>query len=90
MNEGERTLIVDDILTTGGSVSEVVNLVKEYKGQIIGIGVLLDRSGGKVRFDYPLKALAIVEAKTYEPDNCPLCEEKVPLVKPGSKKIDLL
>jgi len=90
LNEGERTLIVDDILTTGGSVGEVVNLVKEYKGDIVGIGVLLDRSGGKVRFDYPLKALAIVEAKTYQPESCPLCKQNIPLVKPGSKKIDLL
>jgi len=86
LNEGERTLIVDDILTTGGSINEVVNLVKENKGDIVGIGVLLDRSGGKVKFDYPLKALATVEAKTYHPDNCPLCKENVLLVKPGSKK----
>ena len=90
LNEGERTLIVDDILTTGGSINEVINLVKEYKGNIIGIGVLLDRSGGKVKFDYPLKALATVEAKTYQAENCPLCGENVPLVKLGSKKIDLL
>jgi len=87
LNEGERTLIVDDILTTGGSINEVINLVKEYKGNIIGIGVLLDRSGGKVKFDFPLKALATVQAKTYQPESCPLCKENISLVKPGSKKI---
>jgi len=86
LNPGEKTLIVDDILTTGGSINEVINLVKEYKGNIIGIGVLLDRSGGKVKFDYPLKALATVQAKTYQPESCPLCKENISLVKPGSRK----
>ena len=87
LKKGEGVLIVDDILTTGKSINEVVDLVKKYDGEIIGIGVLLDRSGGKVEFGYPLKALATTEVKNYSPEVCPLCKKGEPLVKPGSRKI---
>jgi orotate phosphoribosyltransferase len=87
LKKGERVLIVDDILTTGKSLNEVIDLVKQYEGEIIGMGVLLDRSGGKVKFGYPLKALATTEVKNYSPDQCPLCKKGEPLVKPGSRKI---
>jgi orotate phosphoribosyltransferase len=87
LKKGEKVLIVDDILTTGKSLNEVIDLVKQHEGEIIGMGVLLDRSGGKVKFGYPLKALATTEVKNYSPDRCPLCEKGEPLVKPGSRKI---
>jgi orotate phosphoribosyltransferase len=86
LKKGERVLIVDDILTTGKSVNEVIDLVKKNDGEIIGIGLLLDRSGGKVSFGYPLKPLAITEVKNYTPEECPLCKKGEPLVKPGSRK----
>jgi len=87
LKKGERVLVVDDILTTGKSVNEVVDLAIKHGGDIIGIGVLLDRSGGKTKFEYPLKALATTEVKNYSPDECPLCKKGEPLVKPGSRKI---
>ncbi len=87
LKKGERALIVDDILTTGKSVKEVIDLVKKHDGEIIGIGVLLDRSGGKVDFGYPLRPLATTEVKNYSPDQCPLCRKGEPLVKPGSREI---
>ncbi len=87
LKKGERVLIVDDILTTGKSVNEVIDLVKKNDGEIIGIGLLLDRSGGKVDFGYPLKPLAVTEVKNYPPEECPLCKKGQPLVKPGSRKI---
>ena len=83
----EKVLIVDDILTTGGSVSEVVQLVEKHEADIMGIGILLDRSGGKVKFDYPLKALAITDVINYRPEECPMCKSGEPLIKPGSRKI---
>ena len=86
LQKGERVLIVDDILTTGGSVHEVIQLVKNYEGNILGIGVLLDRSGGKVKFDYPLKALAVTEVTNYHREECPMCKTGEPLIKPGSRK----
>ncbi len=83
----QRVLMVDDVLTTGGSVREVIDLVERCQGKIIGIGFILDRSGGKISFKYPLKALAAVEALTYHPSDCPLCRKKLPLVKPGSREV---
>ena len=87
LRKGERVLIVDDILTTGKSLNEVIDLVRKHDGEIIGIGLLLDRSGGKVDFGYPLKPLAVTEVKNYSPDECPLCKKGEPLVKPGSRTI---
>jgi orotate phosphoribosyltransferase len=87
INKGERVLIVDDILTTGGSLREVIELVKEYEGKILGIGILLDRSGGKTEFDYPLRPLAVTDVQNYQPEECPMCKRGEPLVKPGSRKL---
>jgi orotate phosphoribosyltransferase len=87
IKKGERVLIVDDILTTGGSAKEVVQLVEKHQGSIQGIGLLLDRSGGKVKFDYPLKVLATTDVTNYPPEECPLCKKGEPLVKPGSRQI---
>jgi len=87
LDEGQRVLIVDDILTTGKSIFEVIDLVKKYKADIAGIGVLLDRSGGKVKIEeYDLKPLVVVSAKTYKPEECPLCKKGVEIYKPGSRK----
>ncbi len=68
-------------------MQEVIDLVNKYNAKIVGLGVLLDRSGGKVQFAYPLKPLASVVARTYKPEECPLCKEGKPLVKPGSRKM---
>jgi orotate phosphoribosyltransferase len=85
---GTRVLIVDDVLTTGGSIFEVIDLVNRYKAKIVGIGEFLDRSGGKVKFDYPFKPLATVSADAWEVDDCPLCKKGLPLTKPGSRKFE--
>ncbi len=87
VKEKERVLLVDDILTTGQSVQEVIGLLESKNAKIVGIGVLLDRSGGKVSFKYPFKALGVVSAQTFAPDSCPLCQQKKPLLKPGSRTI---
>ena len=83
---GTRALIVDDILTTGRSVHEVIALCRTYEANVIGLGVLLDRSGGTTTFAYPLKALATVSADSWEPSECPLCAQRIPLTQRGSRK----
>jgi len=83
INPGERVLIVDDILTTGSSIREVITAVKELKGKIIGIGVLVDRSEQNIEFDIPLFSCLRVETVAYSPEDCPLCASRVPLVRPG-------
>jgi orotate phosphoribosyltransferase len=80
---GERVLIVDDILTTGGSIREVMAAVNKQGGIIIGIGVLVDRSEQKMDFGVPLFSCHRAETITYSPQDCPLCKAKIPLVKPG-------
>ena len=83
---GTRVLIVDDILTTGRSVHEVITLCRSYQAEIVGLGLLLDRSGGQTKFDYPLKALATVSAESWESANCPLCAKGEPLTQRGSRR----
>ena len=86
LEQGQKVVIVDDILTTGKSLREVIDLVETYKAEITGIGVLLDRSGGKVTFDYPFQPLATVSADSWNPDDCPLCAKGEPLTQRGSRK----
>lgn len=81
---GARVLVVDDILTTGGSVRETLAALASHDVTVVGIGVLWDRSGGKVDFGVPLIALNAEEIAAYPPDQCPLCAAGVPLVKPGT------
>lgn len=84
ISASERILVVDDILTTGGSIREVIEAVKNQGGVVAGVGVLVDRSGGNVDFGVPLFACHRTAIVTYPPDDCPLCRAGVPLVKPGS------
>ncbi|MBC8476916.1 MAG: orotate phosphoribosyltransferase [Dehalococcoidia bacterium] len=86
IDPGERVLIVDDILTTGSSVHEVIAAVNKLGGNIIGIGVLVDRSGQAPDFGFPLFSCHRAATVTYRPEECPLCAAGVPLVKPGSSQ----
>ncbi len=80
---GERVLIVDDILTTGGSVNQVVSAVKQLGGNIIGVAVLVDRSEKPVNFGVEFFSCLRSPTEAYKPENCPQCKAKLPLVKPG-------
>ncbi|MEW6142798.1 MAG: orotate phosphoribosyltransferase [Chloroflexota bacterium] len=83
ISPGEKVLIVDDILTTGGSVKEVVDAVNKLGGDIVGLGVLVDRSSEKVDFGVPLFACLRSPTVAYPPERCPLCAEGKPLVRLG-------
>lgn len=85
LQPGERVLIVDDVLTTGGSLREMVSAVEERGGRVVGIGVLVDRSVGRVDFGVPFFACLRVEAPVYRPEECPLCRQGLPLIRPGSE-----
>lgn len=85
---GMKVLLVEDVVTTGGSVKEVLELVKAAGAEVVGIGSIVDRTGGKIDFGVPFKAVISVEVESWEPENCPLCKEgKLELVKPGSRKV---
>ena len=88
IEKGQRVLIVEDVVTTGGSVKEVMELVKEAGGEIVGIGSIVDRTGGKIDFGVPYKSAFSMDITSYEADECPICKSgEIPLVKPGSRKI---
>ena len=84
VNPGERVLIVDDILTTGSSIRQVMAAVVKQGGQIMGIGVLVDRSEQGVGFGVSLFSCLRSITPTYPPQDCPMCAQNIPLVKPGS------
>ncbi len=81
---GARVLVVDDILTTGGSVRETLAALAEHDVESVAVAVLVDRSGGKVDLGLPLLALSRMSIDTWTPDDCPLCREGVPVTKPGT------
>lgn len=82
---GSRVLVVDDILTTGGSVRETLAALESHPVEVVAVGVLVDRSGGATTFgDVPLVAIASQKFDAWEADSCPLCEQGVPLEKPGT------
>jgi orotate phosphoribosyltransferase len=86
--EGSKVFLIDDILTTGGSVAETLNALKEHPVEVIGIAVLADRSGGSVKFgNIPLIPLLSLDIQSWAPETCPLCSEGEPLVKPGSTSV---
>ena len=84
LHEGQRVLIVEDIVTTGGSIREVIDVVKEHGGIPVAVSMLVDRSGGKATFgDVPSTALLHMDVQTYQPDECPLCKQGIPMTKRG-------
>jgi orotate phosphoribosyltransferase len=82
---GERCLVVEDVVTTGGSTREVMAAVEALGGVVAGVGALVDRSGGKADLPEPRAALLTLEVPSYRPEDCPLCRAGVPVVKPGSR-----
>ena len=85
IRKGEKVLIVEDVITTGGSVKETIAIAEALGADIAGIAALIDRSGGKIDLAYPIKALVSLEIESFEASDCPLCKKKLPLVKPGSR-----
>jgi len=86
IKKGQRVLVVEDVVTTGGSVREVIDLVKGAGAVVVGVGSIVDRTGGKIDFGVPYKAVLSVEVESFEPENCPLCKMGLSAEKPGSRK----
>lgn len=86
---GTRVLLIDDILTTGGSIRESLAALQPWRADVVAIAVLVDRSGGQVDFGAPLVGLAEISIETWDPTDCPLCHDGVPIVKPGSTAVPM-
>ena len=82
---GDAGIVVEDVITTGGSTREVMEVVEKNGGRVTGAGSLIDRSGGSVDLGVPRHALAVLDVPTYEPGDCPMCKEGSVAVKPGSR-----
>ena len=87
LDENEKVLVCEDVVTTGGSVFEVIDIVNSHNTKVVGVGFIVDRSNGKVNFGYPQFSTLKMEVVSYQPDECPLCREDIELVKPGSRKV---
>ena len=82
----ERVLLVEDVITTGGSVEEVASLVRAYGAEPVAVGALLERGPSNV-LTIPKKALIELEIKSWRPEDCPLCKEGIELASPGSRHL---
>jgi len=87
LSERDRVLVVEDVLTTGGSTRETMDVAKAAGAQVTGAASIVNRSGGTVKFDVPLESLLDYSLPTYEPEKCPLCAQGLPVVKPGSRQV---
>ena len=85
IKKGENLLVVEDVITTGGSVKEVIELVKTSGGNLAGAGCLVDRSGGQLNLGTELFSLVKLTIQTFPPENCELCKQGSQAVKPGSR-----
>jgi orotate phosphoribosyltransferase len=83
----ENAVVIEDVITTGGSTREVVNAVAAAGASVLAVGSIIDRSGGRADVGVPRVALETLEAVAYPPDECPLCRQGLPLVKPGSRRV---
>jgi orotate phosphoribosyltransferase len=85
--KGEKFLVCEDVVTTGGSVFEVIDIVKNAGGIVAGVGYIVDRSNGKVNFGVEQKSAVSLDAISFAADECELCKQGLQVVKPGSRKI---
>lgn len=89
IEEGKKYLVCEDVVTTGGSVFEVMGIVKQNGGVVAGVGYIVDRSNNKVQFGVSQFSTLQLEVISYSSDECPLCKQNIPAIKPGSRKVKL-
>jgi orotate phosphoribosyltransferase len=83
----DRVLVVEDVMTTGGSTRETIDVAAAAGGLVVGAASIVDRSGATIRFDVPSVSLLEIALPTYEQEGCPLCAQGLPVVKPGSRAV---
>jgi orotate phosphoribosyltransferase len=87
ISKGENVLVCEDVVTTGGSVLEILEIVKEKNANLIGVGFIIDRTNGKVNFGCNMYSLASIEVIKFLPENVPEWLSKIPVTKPGSRNL---
>jgi orotate phosphoribosyltransferase len=87
LGPADRVLVVEDVVTTGKSTRETVDVARAAGAHVVGAAAIIDRSGGEQNLDVPFHALATIALPTYQPEACPLCAAGQPIVKPGSRAV---
>src|SRR5436853_3311816 len=87
LGETDRVLVIEDVLTTGGSTRETMQVATAAGGRVVGAASIVDRSGGTAKLDVPFWSLLAIDLPAYEPDKCPLCAQGLPVTKPGSRPV---
>ena len=85
VDSGEKALVVEDVVTTGGSTKEVIDVIESLGAKAAGVACVIDRSGGKAVFSVKFESLAKVDVKTFEENACPFCKSGAAITKPGSR-----
>jgi orotate phosphoribosyltransferase len=85
LKPGEKTLVIEDVWTTGGSTRETIGVVEQEGGLAVASGAIIDRSGGRLELNVPAKALLELDVPSYEPDECPQCRAGDTASRPGSR-----
>lgn len=83
----DKVLVLEDVVTTGGSVKELIECVRAAGAEVVGVASLVNRSGGRVDFGVPFKSLVNLDITTYQPEDCPMCKEGSVAYKPGSRQV---
>jgi orotate phosphoribosyltransferase len=86
LKSGQKAVVIEDVVTTGGSTREVISLARAAGAEVLAGGSVIDRSGGRADIGVPRVALEQIDAVTYDPSQCPLCVKGIPVEKPGSRK----
>ncbi|MCL2747412.1 MAG: orotate phosphoribosyltransferase, partial [Oscillospiraceae bacterium] len=87
LSPGDRVLVVEDAVSTGGTVKEVIALVTAVGAVAAGVGAIVDRSGGQTHFGVPFRACLQVDLPSWPPESCALCAQGIPIAKPGSRQV---
>jgi orotate phosphoribosyltransferase len=85
LQPGETAVVIEDVVTTGGSTREVIDVLGAAGAEVLAAGSIIDRSGGEAEVGVPRVALETLRAAAWPPDQCPLCAQGIPVVKPGSR-----
>lgn len=85
MSSSDRAMVVEDVITTGGSTRETIDVALAAGAEVVGAAAIIDRGNDAARVGVPVYALVKLEVPTYQPEACPLCEKGLPVVKPGSR-----
>jgi len=87
VDRGETAVVIEDVITTGGSTRDVIQALDESGARVLAAGSIIDRSAGTVYLGLPRVALESMHVTAYSPDSCPLCAQGIPVIKPGSRAV---